>query len=207
MGSALSAMGKKSKSPSEPVASATAKGSASTPHLWQAAASFSARAHRHQIRRDGFTPYFAHPVRVMMTVVHVFGCTDEVTLCAALLHDTIEDTTTDYDDLSERFGTEVADLVAVLTKNMAMPEKEREEEYDGRLAKSDWRARLVKLADVYDNLCDVHTSPPDKAAQKRKEAIEKCHRALHLARVDESKHESTRRATAAIRELVRINGG
>lgn len=185
----------------------TGKAPASTPHLWQSAVSFSARAHRHQIRRDGFTPYFAHPVRVMMTVVHVFGCTDEVVLCAALLHDTIEDTTTDYDDLAERFGTGVADLVAVLTKNMAMPEPEREREYDARLAKADWRARLVKLADVYDNLCDVHTSPAEKVAKKRADAIEKCHRALHLARGDEKVNETTRRATTAIRELVRANGG
>lgn len=180
---------------------------ATTPHLWQAAVSFSARAHRHQIRRDGHTPYFAHPVRVMMTMVHVFGCTDEVTLCAALLHDTIEDTTTDYDDLAERFGVAVADLVAVLTKNMARPEPEREREYDARLAKADWRARLVKLADVYDNLCDVHTSPSDKVAKKRADAIEKCHRALALAKVDESSQDCTRRATASIRELIRANGG
>jgi len=177
------------------------------PHLWQAAVSFSARAHRHQVRRDGHTPYFAHPVRVMMTVVHVFGCTDEVTLCAALLHDTIEDTTTDYDDLAERFGRAVADLVAVLTKNMARPEPEREREYDARLAKADWRARLVKLADVYDNLCDVHTQPAEKVSQKRADAIEKCERALRLARGDELEHECTRRATRAIRELVRANGG
>ncbi len=177
------------------------------PHLWQAAVSFSARAHRHQVRRDGHTPYFAHPVRVMMTVVHVFGCTDEVTLCAALLHDTIEDTTTDYDDLAERFGPAVADLVAVLTKNMARPEAEREREYDARLAKADWRARLVKLADVYDNLCDVHTQPAEKVSQKRADAIEKCERALRLARGDEKEHECTRRATSAIRELVRANGG
>lgn len=180
---------------------------ATSPHLWQSAVSFSARAHRHQIRRDGFTPYFAHPVRVMMTVVHVFGCTDEVVLCAALLHDTIEDTTTDYDDLADRFGTNVADLVAVLTKNMAMPEQEREREYDARLAKADWRARLVKLADVYDNLCDVHTSPAEKVAKKRADAIEKCHRALHLARADERSNASTKRATDAIRDLIRVNGG
>lgn len=198
-------MAKKSASSSVKVVGAMAP--ATTPHLWQAAVSFSARAHRHQIRRDGFTPYFAHPVRVMMTMVHVFGCTDEVTLCAALLHDTIEDTTTDYDDLADRFGAEVADLVAVLTKNMARPEPEREREYDARLAKADWRARLVKLADVYDNLCDVHTSPSDKVAKKRADAIEKCHRALTLAKVDEAGQECTRRAVAAIRDLIRANGG
>src|SRR4051812_37079040 len=96
------------------------------PHLWQEAAAFAARAHRNQVRKDGQTPYFSHPVRVAMTIRMVFGCEDEATICAGLLHDTIEDTTTDYDDLLTRFGPEVADIVAAMTKNMALPEHERE---------------------------------------------------------------------------------
>ena len=57
------------------------------------------------------------------------GIRDEATLCAALLHDTIEDTRTDYDDLESRFGKEVADLVAAMTKDMRLPEGEREEAF------------------------------------------------------------------------------
>lgn len=68
----------------------------------QEAASFAARAHRHQVRKDGRTPYTAHPFRVCLVVRHVFGHDDPRMLQAALLHDTIEDTTTDYDDLAER---------------------------------------------------------------------------------------------------------
>jgi guanosine-3',5'-bis(diphosphate) 3'-pyrophosphohydrolase len=66
------------------------------------AISFAARAHRHQIRKDGLTPYVAHPFRACMTVRDVFGIEDPVVLAATVLHDTIEDTTTDYDDLAER---------------------------------------------------------------------------------------------------------
>ena len=80
-------------------------------HLWQRAASFAARAHAGQVRKDGVTPYFAHPVRVAMIVREVFGCDDEVALAAAFLHDTIEDTRTDYDDLLGAFGPRVADCV------------------------------------------------------------------------------------------------
>src|SRR2546430_1073016 len=109
--------------------------SAPRPELFQEAAAFAARAHRHQTRKDGKTPYVSHLVRVALTVTQVFGCDDPIVLAAALLHDTIEDTTTDYDDLVERFGREAADCVAALTKNMSLPEKEREREYDHRLAK------------------------------------------------------------------------
>ena len=49
--------------------------------------------------RTGKTPYFSHPVRVCLVVRQVFGFDDPRMLAAALLHDTIEDTTTDCDDI------------------------------------------------------------------------------------------------------------
>src|SRR3954462_381480 len=78
------------------------------------AASFAARAHRHQLRKDGQTPYAAHPFRVCLVVPHVFGLDDPDFLAAALLHDTIEDTTTDFDDLEKAFGPRIAGWVAAL---------------------------------------------------------------------------------------------
>ena len=56
------------------------------------AAAFAARAHRHQWRKDGQTPYVSHVFRACLTVRHVFGVDDDDVLAAALLHDTIEDT-------------------------------------------------------------------------------------------------------------------
>jgi guanosine-3',5'-bis(diphosphate) 3'-pyrophosphohydrolase len=170
---------------------------------WQEAASFAARQHRHQVRKDGRTPYVAHPVRVMLAASQVFGCADEVVLCAALLHDTIEDTTTDYEDLHDKFGREVADCVSALTKNMALPEPEREREYDARLARADWRARLIKLADAYDNLCDLDTSPLEKREQRRHDALERARRAITLATPDAGEREPTRRALDALLALMR----
>jgi guanosine-3',5'-bis(diphosphate) 3'-pyrophosphohydrolase len=102
--------------------------------LWPKAASFAARYHQNQMRKDGKTPYIAHPFRVAMTVRDVFGVDDPVALAAALLHDVIEDTTADYDDLDREFGSEVARVVASLTKDMRLPEKEREAAYDRQLA-------------------------------------------------------------------------
>ncbi|MEX2287770.1 MAG: HD domain-containing protein [Planctomycetaceae bacterium] len=141
--------------------------------LWQRAASFAARSHQGQLRKDGKTPYVAHPFRVAMTVRQLFNVDDTAVLCAALLHDVIEDTPADYDDLQAEFGAEVADMVACLTKDMRLPEPEREVEYDRRLAAATWKTRLIKLADVYDNLCDLTAAnkSPDKAVEKARRAI------------------------------------
>ncbi len=147
-------------------------------HLWQKAAAFSARAHRDQVRRDGRTPYASHPVRVALTVALVFEQRDEHILAAALLHDVIEDTEADYDDVLELCGKRVADIVAALTKDMRMLEEEREPAYDAQLAAGPWEARLIKLADVYDNLMD---SGEKKRTSKMRSKAE---RAISLAEGD-----------------------
>lgn len=159
--------------------------------LWQRAASFAARFHHGQLRKDGKTPYIAHPFRVAMTVRDVFGVDDPVALAAALLHDVIEDTTADYDDVEEHFGSEVADVVAALTKDMRKPNDLREEEYDRQLAAAPWQARLIKLADVYDNVSDC---PEDRM---RKKAVEKAIRAIRHA-------GSEPQLKAAAREVERL---
>jgi len=164
-----------------------------TTQLWQEAASFAARAHRHQRRRDGATPYAAHPFRVAMTVRHVFGCDDDLAIAIALLHDVIEDTPADYDDIHRAFGEEIAQGVAALTKDMRLPEPQREPAYDEALRRSTWRARLVKLADVYDNCCDT---TGDRAA-----AVERCVRAVEIARPDAETHAATAQAIAAVEAL------
>lgn len=160
--------------------------------LWQPAATFAAQRHMGQMRKDGKTPYIAHPFRVAMTVRDVFEVNDPVALAAAFLHDTIEDTTTDYDDLLERFGVEVADVVAALTKDMRMRDDLREAAYDGQLAAAPWRAKLVKLADVYDNITD------SMDAEMHKKAIQKAHRAINIAG-DEPRLQ---KAVQAVRKLV-----
>lgn len=176
---------------------------------WQRAASFAARAHIAQKRDDDRTPYFAHPVRVALVVRMVFGCDDEVAVTAALLHDTIEDTPTDYDDIEEAFGREVADCVAALTKNMTLPEPKREPDYDARLRAADWRARLIKLADVYDNTCEslggiasnCVNGPGQPSPQRTLDKLRsKADRAIALAQSDANRPE-IQRAIEALRGL------
>lgn len=136
-----------------------------------------------------------------MTVRDVFGCSDPVAITVALLHDTIEDTTVDFDDIEAEFGTLVAECVAALTKNKSMREDAREEEYDQRLSRADWRARLVKLADTYDNLCDQQPEEGEGRAARLRRLTSRCDRAIRLAEPDIEAHEETRRAVAALREL------
>ncbi|MBT8485734.1 MAG: HD domain-containing protein [Phycisphaerae bacterium] len=160
--------------------------------LWFEAAALAARAHAGQRRRDGQTPYAAHPTRVALWLAAACGERDEAILAAALLHDVIEDRDVDFDEIEERVGVEVARLVATLTKDKRLVESEREAAYDAQLAAGPSAARLIKLADVYDNLLDA------EGVSARRLFIEKAERALTLAAGDE------RLATAAtlLRDLV-----
>jgi guanosine-3',5'-bis(diphosphate) 3'-pyrophosphohydrolase len=126
------------------------------PQLLKAVA-FASRAHRSQLRKDGETPYVSHVFRVCLTLRHVFGVGEVPILTAAVLHDTIEDTTTDYDDIQEQFGDQVARWVAALSKDKILPEPERERKYREKLAGADWPVKVCKLADIYDNLRDAPT--------------------------------------------------
>ncbi len=170
---------------------------------WQDASAFAARKHRFQLRKDQRTPYYSHVARVAMTLVCVFGCDDPVAIAAAFLHDTIEDTTTDFEDIADRFGPEVAECVAALTKNMALPEKLREAEYDARIARADWRVKLVKLADAYDNMCDVDTYPSDEKAEGVRKGVERIRRAVRLARGHAPRVEILTRAAGIAAKLLR----
>jgi len=134
--------------------------------LLAAADEFAAWKHRHQFRRDGVTPYIKHPRGVMLILRDEFGVSDIDTLAAGLLHDTIEDTATDYDELLERFGSRVADLVAVLTKDKRLPEARRERDYFAKLAKAPLAARLCKIADSLYNVRDSDAKHRPKAAKK-----------------------------------------
>lgn len=138
--------------------------SESTARLLRAIA-FAARAHRPQLRKDGETPYVSHVFRVCLTVRHVFGVDDEATLAAAVLHDTIEDTITDFDDIEKGFGAEVAEWVRALSKEKRDRESEREKKYIDGLAQAPWQVKMCKLADVHDNLLDSEHFPPPQRAK------------------------------------------
>src|SRR5262245_27903197 len=138
------------------------------------ALSFAARAHQGQLRKDGRTPYVSHVFRVSLIVRQLFGVEDSAVLTAAVLHDVIEDTNTDFDNLEEQFGREIAGWVSALSKDKRLPEAEREKAYEDQLAQSPWQVKICKLADVYDNLMDSVHMPAEKQAR----TIRNAHRYL-----------------------------
>src|SRR5947209_4735960 len=134
------------------------------------AIAFAARAHQGQLRKDRQTPYASHVFRVCLILRHVFGVEDARCLQAAALHDTVEDTTTDHDDLEEHVGAEMADWVAVLTKDKRLAERERERAYEEGLARAPWQVKVCKLADIFDNLMDAKHLPADRQTKPFKNA-------------------------------------
>jgi guanosine-3',5'-bis(diphosphate) 3'-pyrophosphohydrolase len=134
------------------------------------AASFAARAHHGQLRKDGATPYASHPFRVCLIVRDLFGFDDPRMLITALLHDAIEDTATDFDDVEAKFGHEIATWVACLSKDKRMPDRQREVAYLQRLQEAPWQVQVCKFADIFDNLMDVPQLPADRQAHAVKRA-------------------------------------
>ena len=169
--------------------------------LWHEAASFAARSHEHHYRKDGQTPYAAHPGRVAMIVALHFGFTDEKILAAAYLHDVIEDGSVDYDDVEEQFGCDVADYVQAMSKDTRLAEAERERRYDEQLAAGPWQGRLIKLADVFDNLCDAGTD------WGRRKIIGRAERALDLAAGDEQLADASAKLRALVKSVEAELGG
>ena len=134
------------------------------------AVSFAARAHEGQMRKDGRTPYVSHPFRVCLVLVEVFRIADRAALIAGLLHDVLEDTTTDFDDLAERFGVETASWAAALSKDKRLPEHEREDAYLRQLAAAPWQVKVCKMADVFDNLLDSPSTSREQQARTLRNA-------------------------------------
>jgi GTP pyrophosphokinase len=116
---------------------------------------YSAKQHEGQIRKSG-EPYMIHPLSVALIVAEM-GL-DEASICAALLHDTIEDTSTTAEDLARLFGTDVAALVDGVTKlsgvNFTQKEERQAESFRKFLMAmtKDIRVLLLKLTDRLHNM-------------------------------------------------------
>ena len=121
------------------------------PNKWNIvvkAASMAATLHDGHARKDG-SPYFQHPARVAAILARA-GADNEL-LAAGYLHDVIEDTPADHDDISKIFGEDVADWVGVMSKDHRLPEPIREPAYKQQLIDGPWQGRAIKLADQIDN--------------------------------------------------------
>ena len=125
------------------------------------ALAFAAHKHRDQRRKDAeASPYINHPIALADVLVNEAGITDVEVLCAALLHDTVEDTATTHEELVDAFGSRIARIVAEVTDDKRVSKAERKRlqiEHAPHLSRE---AKLVKLADKLCNLRDVAERPP-----------------------------------------------
>lgn len=126
---------------------------------------FAAKAHEGQKRSSG-QAYIIHPLAVAYTLLELGMDTD--TICAALLHDVVEDTPATLDDLKKRFGQDVAMLVDGVTKLSKIPVFTKEEQQAENIRKillamsQDIRVMIIKLCDRLHNMRTLKYRPHDK---------------------------------------------
>jgi guanosine-3',5'-bis(diphosphate) 3'-pyrophosphohydrolase len=130
---------------------------------------FAAFKHRDQRRMDAeASPYINHPIALTEVLWHEGDVRDPVTIAAALLHDTVEDTQTTPEELSGAFGAAVAEVVEEVTDVKWLSKRARKELQVARAGRASVRAKQVKLADKICNLKDILASPPKDWSLERK---------------------------------------
>jgi GTP diphosphokinase / guanosine-3',5'-bis(diphosphate) 3'-diphosphatase len=136
---------------------------------------YAALKHEGQFRKTG-EPYIIHPLEVAFILTEITA--DIPCLMAALLHDTIEDTTATKEEIEKRFGQEVADLVMGITKlgriNFSTDNDYLIEYYKKIIVgmSEDVRVIILKLADRLHNMRTLYILPVDKQREKAKETLE-----------------------------------
>ena len=131
--------------------------------------------HKDQKRKSG-EPYIIHPLNVAYILADV-GM-DDATICAALLHDVVEDTEVTHEDIVKEFGLEIAEMVAGVTKLGSMPfdtiEERQVEDYRKMFLAmgKDIRVIIIKLADRLHNMRTLKHLSRDRQIANAKETME-----------------------------------
>lgn len=141
------------------------------PGMFIRAVSFAAHKHRNQRRKNlESPPYINHPIALADLLANEAGINSLIVLCAAILHDTIEDTETSESELRSIFGVAVAEIVLEVTDDKSLLKEERKHKQIERARNCSHEAKLVKLADKICNLRDILASPPAGWSLERKQA-------------------------------------
>jgi GTP pyrophosphokinase len=136
---------------------------------------YSEWAHRDQARKSG-DPYFIHPASVAEIIAELR--LDTASVCAGLLHDTLEDTIATKEELSREFGGEIAELVDGVTKlgkiNFTSKEDRQAESFRKMVVAmaQDIRVLLVKLCDRLDNMRTLQHMKPEAQERIARETME-----------------------------------
>ena len=147
---------------------------------------FAAHKHRDQRRKDvDATPYINHPIAVAKVLIDIGKIDDINILCAALLHDTIEDTETSAEELTREFGPAISEIVQEVTDDKTQPKQVRKQAQIDHAPHLSTKARAVKLADKISNLRDVSDCPPpDWTLERRQEYFDWAKRVIDGLRGD-----------------------
>ena len=136
---------------------------------------FACEHHAAQRRKSG-EDFIVHPVGVARICASMR--LDTETLCAALLHDTVEDTSASIEEVRERFGEEIAGVVDGVTKLTGITFQSRDEAQANNYRKmmvamaTDVRVILIKLADRLHNMRTIEAMPKQKQIEKARETLE-----------------------------------
>lgn len=130
------------------------------------AAQLAVIAHDGQKRKGSGHPYVVHPIRVAERLIAAYESLPKdanlrTMVLAAVLHDTLEDTEVPEARLTELFGAEVASVVNELTQDKALAKAERRKKMVEGCGQYSLEARVVKLADRWDNMTEMSSLGPE----------------------------------------------
>lgn len=135
------------------------------------AVDFAAGKHRTQRRKDiDASAYINHPIALANLLANDGGVQDVDVLCAAVLHDTIEDTETTAEELASIFGAKLTSIVVEVTDDKTLAKEVRKQRQIEHAPMISREAKLVKLADKICNLRDILATPPAGWSLDRKQA-------------------------------------
>lgn len=131
---------------------------------------FAAEKHIDQRRKDSkSSPYINHPIQVAETLWSVGQVRDVTLLVASILHDTVEDTGTQPDEIRVAFGEDVLALVLEVTDDKSLPKQARKQLQVETAPHKTRNAKLLKLADKICNVHDLVDSPPRSWSLERRQ--------------------------------------
>lgn len=119
----------------------------------QLAKDFAENAHKGQHRKNAHIPYITHPIRVAERLESIES-SDEL-VCAAYLHDVVEDTPYEIEDIENQFGARIAELVAAHTEDKSKSWQERKQHTIDTIRDAEKEVKYLIVADRLDNLLDL----------------------------------------------------
>lgn len=129
---------------------------------------FAANAHKDQRRKNkDKTPYINHPIKVANNIRKIGGINNYNILAAGLLHDVVEDTPVTLDDIEDKFGKVIRDIVDEVSNDKSLSKREQKEMQVLSASHKSYGAKLVKLGDLLHNLSTLIDDVPPTWTIKR----------------------------------------